>query len=115
MAVTENELNEWTLAFCTVLDGHQGKQSLLDHLQKANRQQSNPEFCLVLENVHETVAQGHSLSFAFLQHPDVFPRAFVTTVEYGEIYGEIDITLRRYAERPEDRMPQCHMPEQPSS
>ena len=111
MAVTEAELNEWTLAFCTALENHDGKHSLLDHLQQANRQQSNPEFRKVLENVHETVARGHSLSHAFSQHPDIFGEAYVTTVRYGEIYGEVDVALRRFAEQPEDRTAKCHIPQ----
>ena len=114
LEVTEHELGEWILAFCTALDNHDGKHSLLDHLRHANRQQSNPEFCHVLENVYESAAQGYPLSHAFSQHPDVFTEAFVTTVRYGEIYGEVDITLRRYVERPEDRAAKCGLPEQPA-
>ena len=110
MAVTVDEVNEWTLAFCEALDHHDGRHSLLDHLQQANQQQSNPEFRQVLEAVYETVARGHSLSYAFSQHPDAFNETYVTTVRYGEIYGEVDATLRRYVEQPEDRAARCRIP-----
>jgi type II secretory pathway component PulF len=114
MLVTEEQVCQWTIDFCITLEAHDGTRSLLDHLQQATQQQDSAEFRAILEQVRTAVGQGYSLSHALTQYPEVFSAAYITTVRYGEIYGEVDIALRRYVERPDDRASRCRMPKQPA-
>ncbi len=115
MLVTEEEVCDWTRTFCIALENHDGRHSLLDYLQQARQQQGNAEFCAVLDSVRDNVGQGYALSHALSQHPEVFREPYVTTVRYGEIYGELEVTLRRYIDRPEDRAALCHVPPLPDA
>jgi len=112
MAVTEDQVCEWTRDLCSALEAHEGKHSLSDYLQQATQKQTSVEFRAILESVCAAVGQGHPLSWAFSQHPEVFSAAYVATIRYGEIYGEVDLVLRRYVEHPEDRYQTCRMPSQ---
>lgn len=113
--VTEEEVCDWTRTFCIALETHDGRHSLLDYLQQATQQQGNAEFCAILDSVRDNVSQGYALSHALSQHPEVFREPYVTTVRYGEIYGELDIALRRYIDRPEDRAALCRVPPLPDA
>lgn len=115
MPVTEEEVCDWTRTFCIALETHDGRHSLLDYLQQTTPQQGNAELRAVLDSVHDNVSQGYALSYALSQHPEVFREPYVTTVRYGEIYGEVEVTLRRYIDRPEDRAALCRMPPSPNA
>ena len=114
MPVSEQDLCVWTQAFCASLDENGGRRSLLDHISHSSDQQPSLELRAVLRQVHDMVAEGYGLSHALSQHPSVFPEAYLVTVRYGEIYGEVDVALRRYVEHPEDRAARCRLPEQPA-
>lgn len=115
MPVTEAEVCDWTRTFCIALETHDGKHSLLDYLQQTTQQQGNAEFRAVLTSVRDNVSQGYALSHALSQYPEVFREPYVTTVGYGEIYGELEVTLRRYIDRPEDRAAFCRVPPLPDA
>lgn len=109
MGVTQDEVREWARAFHASLTGGTVK-SLIQHLAESAQQVSNEHLRNALADVQSVVAQGSTLSGALAQHPDIFDKNFVVIVGYGEIYGEVDLTLQRFVERPEDMAPRCRRP-----
>lgn len=109
MAATQDEVREWARAFHTALVGGAGK-SLVQCFAESIEQVSNEQLRHALSNVQSELEQGNSLSRAFALHPDVFEPNFISIVRYGEIYGEVDLTLQRFVERPEDMAPRCRRP-----
>ena len=83
---------------------------LTQHLTESAEQVSNEHLRRALHAVQSELERGNSLSGALAQHPDVFDKNFITIVRYGEIYGEVDLTLQRFVERPEDMFPRCRRP-----
>jgi type IV pilus assembly protein PilC len=55
-----------------------------------------PTFRGVLDDVHERVRGGSSLSDAFALHGDLFPGAYVASLLAGEKSGSLDGVLRRF-------------------
>lgn len=58
--------------------------------------QANPRFRQILTGIHERLVSGIALSDAFLEHGDVFPRLYGTSLKAGERSGEVEKVLRRY-------------------
>jgi type IV pilus assembly protein PilC len=58
--------------------------------------QRNPTLRRVLSEVRERINSGASLSEAFAEQGDLFPRLYATTLRAGEKSGEIEAVLRRY-------------------
>jgi type IV pilus assembly protein PilC len=58
--------------------------------------QQNPTLKRVLENVRDRVNSGASISEAFAEEGDLFPRLYWTSLKAGEKSGEIENVLRRY-------------------
>lgn len=56
----------------------------------------HPTFKSVLDDVHERVRAGSSLSDAIATHGDLFPGAYVASLLAGEKSGSLDGVLRRY-------------------
>lgn len=56
----------------------------------------HPTFRHVLDEVHEKVRAGSSLSDAFTAHGDLFPAAYGASLLAGEKSGSLDAVLRRY-------------------
>lgn len=48
----------------------------------------------LLEELHRSIAAGHSLAEAVAAHPAVFPRTYAAMVEVAEVAGTLDETLR---------------------
>ena len=59
---------------------------------------TSPAFRAVLDDVHEKVRSGTSLSDAFAAHGDMFPRVYGASLLAGERSGNLDAILRRYVE-----------------
>lgn len=57
---------------------------------------SNPVFKAVLDDVHEKVRAGTSLSDAFISHGELFPSVYTASLMAGERSGNLDAVLRRY-------------------
>ena len=112
MAITEEDLGNWSRALCRAFDTADGNRPSLDCLSVANQQAQNPEFQRVVNAVKDVVAMGFSLSGALGLFPTYFDADYRTIVRYGEMYGELDVTLKRFVERPEDRAPRGRKPEQ---
>ena len=58
--------------------------------------QENPRFKQILDEIHESLVSGVALSDAFLEHGEVFPRLYGTSLKAGERSGEVEKVLRRY-------------------
>jgi type IV pilus assembly protein PilC len=58
--------------------------------------QKNPTMRRVLTDVRERVNSGASISEAFAEEGDLFPRLYWTSLKAGEKSGEIESVLRRY-------------------
>ncbi len=58
--------------------------------------QKNPVLRRVLTDVRERVNSGSSISEAFAEEGDLFPRLYWTSLKAGEKSGEIEAVLRRY-------------------
>ena len=58
--------------------------------------QKNPTLRRVLTDVRERVNSGTSISEAFAEEGDLFPRLYWTSLKAGEKSGEIEAVLRRY-------------------
>ncbi len=58
--------------------------------------QKNPTLRRVLTDVRERVNSGMSISEAFAEEGDLFPRLYWTSLKAGEKSGEIEAVLRRY-------------------
>lgn len=57
---------------------------------------SNPLFKSLLDDIHEKVRAGTSLSDAFASHGDVFPAVYTASLMAGEKSGSLENVLRRY-------------------
>ncbi len=99
------ELRRWARALAEALETAAGKRSFVDCLEMAEEVVSDLALRHTLKIVRNMVAEGRALSRAMERFPEVFDRIILTVVRYGEIYGELDLTLRRYADRPEDLFP----------
>ena len=108
MLATEQEVDTWMQDLYTVLSRTDRPRSFIECLDTAaQNQQQNEVFHSILQAIREVVSLGYPLSRAMSLHPEVFSNAHVCVVRYGEMYGEVDLTLQRYVERPEDREPRC--------
>jgi type IV pilus assembly protein PilC len=58
--------------------------------------QKNPTLRRVLSDVRERVNSGSSISEAFAEEGDLFPRLYWTSLKAGEKSGELEAVLRRY-------------------
>ncbi len=58
--------------------------------------QKSPVLRRVLQDVRERVNSGSSISEAFAEEGDLFPRLYWTSLKAGEKSGEIEAVLRRY-------------------
>ena len=106
MPVTQDEIREWARAFHASLVCGTVK-ALAKHFAESVEAVSNVHLKHALDRVTAALEKGYSLSGALAEHPDVFDKNFITIVRYGEIYGEIDLTLQRFVEHPEDMAPRC--------
>ncbi len=58
--------------------------------------QRSPTLRRVLGNIKDRINSGASLSEAFAEQGDLFPRLYATSLKAGEKSGEIESVLRRY-------------------
>ncbi|HXD74054.1 MAG TPA: type II secretion system F family protein, partial [Vicinamibacterales bacterium] len=71
---------------------------LVQSLDLLKRRVETPTFRGVLDDVHEKVRSGASLSDAFAGHGDLFPSVYVASLLAGERSGSLDTVLRRYVD-----------------
>jgi type IV pilus assembly protein PilC len=71
---------------------------LVQSLDLLKRRVTTPIFRRVLDDVHEKVRSGTSLSDAFAAQGELFPRVYTASLLAGERSGNLDAVLRRYVE-----------------
>jgi type IV pilus assembly protein PilC len=69
---------------------------LVQSLEILRRRVGNPIFRSVLDDVHERVRSGNSLSEAFEAHGALFPGVYTASLLAGEKSGSLEQVLRRY-------------------
>ena len=66
-------------------------------LDSLARQQDDPRFAVVLDDITRRVHSGSTLSAAFARYPDHFPASTLAVIRTGEEGGDIGGRLRRAA------------------
>jgi type IV pilus assembly protein PilC len=69
---------------------------LVQSLDILRRRVANPLFKSVLDDVHERVRGGNSLSEAFEVHGSLFPGVYTASLMAGEKSGNLEQVIRRY-------------------
>lgn len=92
--VKEEELTVFTRQMATLL---QAGLPLLRSLEVMIRQEKNPRFREVLNQIADNVRSGNNLSDGLAQHPKVFDRLYVNMIKAGEAGGVLDVVLNRLA------------------
>jgi type IV pilus assembly protein PilC len=69
---------------------------LVQSLEILRRRVNNPFFKAVLDDVHERVRAGSSLSEAFEAHGSLFPGVYTASLMAGEKSGNLEQVIRRY-------------------
>ena len=69
---------------------------LVQSLDILRRRVTNPIFKTVLDDVHDRVRAGHSLSEAFDAHSSLFPGVYTASLMAGEKSGSLEQVIRRY-------------------
>lgn len=93
-AVGQKGLAVFTRQMATLL---QAGLPLLRSLEVLIRQEKNPAFKWVLEELADNVRAGNTFSDGLLQHPKVFNRLYVNMIKAGEAGGVLDVVLNRLA------------------
>ena len=70
---------------------------LLRSLEVISRQEKNPYFKDIIENLADAVRTGNKFSDGLLQHPKVFDKLYVNMARAGEAGGVLDVVLDRLA------------------
>lgn len=70
---------------------------LLRSLEVIGRQEKNPYFKSVMEQLADNVRTGNKFSDGLSQHPKVFDRLYVNMARAGEAGGVLDVVLDRVA------------------
>jgi len=92
--VKPKEVSMFTRQFATMVDSG---LSISRSLGVLTTQVENKHFAAKLQEVHDDVESGMSLSGAMAKHPKVFDSQYVSMVEAGEIGGSIDMVLKNTA------------------
>ncbi len=69
---------------------------LVQSLEILRRRVTNPLFKSVLDDVHDRVRAGNSLSEAFEAHGSLFPGVYTASLLAGEKSGSLEQVIRRY-------------------
>ena len=69
---------------------------LVQSLDILRERMANPSFKAVLDDVHQQVSAGTSLSEAFASHGELFPGVYTASLMAGEKSGSLEAVLRRY-------------------
>lgn len=69
---------------------------LVQSLDILRQRVANPTFKGVLDDVHDRVKAGTTLSDAFAEHGDLFPAVYPAALMAGERSGDLDEVIRRY-------------------
>jgi len=92
--ITRKGLTVFTRQLATLT---QAGLPLLRGLEVLARQERNPGFKWVVEQLAENIRTGNTFSEGLAQHPRVFDRLYVNMVRAGEAGGVLDVVLNRLA------------------
>ena len=92
--VTGKDVVVFTRQLSTMIDAG---LPLVQGLEILERQQSNPTFKKVLNNIRTDVEAGSTLADGMRKHPKVFDNLFSNMIEAGETGGILDTILSRLA------------------
>ena len=70
---------------------------LLKSLEVIARQEKNPYFKAIIEDVADNVRTGNKFSDGLAQHPKVFDKLYINMARAGEAGGVLDVVLDRLA------------------
>lgn len=71
---------------------------LLRVMELILKQNRNPRFSSVIQQMYEQIRDGGSFSFALSQSPDIFSSIYVHMVKSGELSGQLDQVMLRLAD-----------------
>lgn len=92
--VSDRELESWTL---DVLASLEEGLALIKVFELAGGKTRNPHLLKFSNDAPDLIGmKGLLLSDAMRAHRHIFDRNYVTTVRFGEIYGELDSALRKW-------------------
>jgi type IV pilus assembly protein PilC len=92
--INQEHLTIFTRQMATLL---QSRLPLLRSLEIMVRQERNPGFKAVIENISENVRSGNNLSEGLQMHPKIFEPIYINMVRAGEAGGVLDTVLSRLA------------------
>lgn len=73
------------------------RMPLVRALEVLSRQEKNPAFRAIIDDVAETVRTGGSFSDGLARHPRIFDRLFLNMAKAGEAGGVLEIVMERVA------------------
>lgn len=91
--VTDKELEEWTLHIVASLSEDLPLIKIFDLAGAKTKNESLQRFS---RDAPEFLMKGYVLSDIMEMNRHIFNRDYVTTVRYGEIYGEVDAALEKW-------------------
>jgi len=71
--------------------------SLTESIDVLSRQQKNAKFAEILRDVKRNIEEGLSFADALRKHKNIFPPLYTSTVEAGEMGGNLDKSLENIA------------------
>lgn len=91
--VTDAELEAWTIdVIAAFADGI----PLVKVFQDARAKTQNEHLQRFSQDAPDILKKGYVLSDLMEMNRHIFTRDYVTTVRYGEIYGEVDVSLAKW-------------------
>ena len=91
--VSQNEFIVFNQELATLL---RAGMPLVQSLDILRQRVANPAFKSILDDIHERVRSGNSLSEAFEAQGDLFPGVYCASLMAGEKSGALEPVLRRY-------------------
>ncbi|PQV63647.1 hypothetical protein B1R32_110113 [Abditibacterium utsteinense] len=91
--VTDKELEDWTV---DVTAAFVAGLPLVKVFQNAGAKTQNEHLQRFSQDAPDMLGKGYILSDLMEMNRHIFTRDYVTTVRYGEIYGELDTSLAKW-------------------
>ncbi len=91
-AINAKGLTVFTRQLATLI---QAGLPLLRSLEVLSRQEKNPAFKYIVEELADNVRSGNTFSDGLAQNPKIFDRLYVNMIRAGEAGGVLDVVLNR--------------------
>jgi len=96
--VTAKDRINFTRQFATLVGAG---LPIAQSLRTVSEQTENKSMKAIIEEILADIEAGRSLSSAFLKHPEVFSKVYLSLIKAGEASGTLDQSLRRIADQEE--------------